>query len=84
MHEFGHTIDSKRLGLAYLFAVGIPSLISAGTNKDIPGTFTTTHRIKPYEMRATTYAEEYFGAYYGISWSYPYQSAIVRDYYPTY
>lgn len=28
MHEFGHTIDSLRLGWIYLIAVGLPSLIS--------------------------------------------------------
>ena len=29
MHEYGHTIDSRILGLSYLFAIGIPSLNSA-------------------------------------------------------
>ena len=83
MHEYGHTIDSKRLGFAYLFAVGIPSMISAGNAQSIPGTHYTTHRIKPYEIRASTYAKEYFGNHYGISWSYRFRAATIEDYLPT-
>lgn len=29
MHEYGHTIDSRRYGPAYLFAIGVSSLNSA-------------------------------------------------------
>ncbi len=35
MHEYGHTIDSRRHGFAYLFAVGIPSILSADKAKRI-------------------------------------------------
>lgn len=31
-HEWGHTIQSKLLGLLYLFIIGIPSLIHAGVH----------------------------------------------------
>lgn len=28
MHEYGHTFQSMRFGLSYLFAVGAPSLLN--------------------------------------------------------
>ncbi len=31
-HEFGHTWQSRLLGPFYIFIIGIPSIISAGTN----------------------------------------------------
>ncbi|GIZ15993.1 hypothetical protein RCZ15_13810 [Capnocytophaga catalasegens] len=34
MHEYEHYIDSQAFGLSYLFAVGIPSLISAATSSE--------------------------------------------------
>ena len=37
MHEYGHYIDSQRMGLTYLINVGLPSLISAGTSEEIDG-----------------------------------------------
>ena len=77
MHEYGHIIDSKHYGLSYLFAVGIPSVISAKNNKCIPGKPVGTHRYKPYEMRANQNASIYFWDHYGIDWS-PYE-----PYYPT-
>ena len=82
MHEYGHTIDGRKRGFAYLFTVGIPSIISA-KNASPMGTFTSTHSFAPYEMRANRNAERYFGKYYGISWKDKYLLADYEAYYPT-
>jgi hypothetical protein len=36
MHEYGHTVDSRLFGVSYLFAIGVPSAISAGNSKTVP------------------------------------------------
>ena len=85
MHEYGHTIDSRRYGPAYLFAIGIPSLISASSNKKatwtspITGKTNTTlkHSIRKYEMRANRNADNYFYQNYGVNW------ISYEDKYPT-
>jgi RHS repeat-associated protein len=84
MHEFGHTKDSRRLGPIYLFAVGLPSLISAGNPEDVDGEpdGVTTHDFRVYEMRANRYAADYFGKYYGVNWSTLYRSGTIETYYP--
>ena len=82
MHEYGHTIDGRKRGFAYLFTVGVPSIISA-KNASPMGTFTSTHSFAPYEMRANRNAERYFGKYYGISWKDKYLLADYEAYYPT-
>lgn len=71
MHEYGHTFDSHNYGLAYLFAVGVPSLISAAGASPIDREpfGVTTHDFKPYEMRANRHASRYFSKYYGVDWS---------------
>lgn len=77
MHEFGHMIDSQTWGLAYLFAIGIPSLMSAMNLKLITqwdgkpvnnylGLF--THQVYWTEMRANRRAAKYFKEHYGIDW----------------
>ncbi len=69
-HEFGHSIDSKRLGPLYLFLVGIPSLISAWKNKPvwIEGKRYYTHDLKSYEIRANHLANEYRRNKYNQNW----------------
>lgn len=84
MHEYGHTFDSKRLGPIYLFAVGLPSLISASNAEQVKGepTNVTTHDFRVYEMRANKYAADYFGKYYGVDWLTLYKSGTIETYYP--
>jgi hypothetical protein len=67
MHEYGHTRDSRLFGISYLFAVGIPSLISAKNAKPIEGESVSTHAFKWYEMRANKQAAKYFKKY-GVGW----------------
>ena len=83
MHEYGHTIDSRSYGPAYLFAIGIPSLISVSNNAPVPGKIAWSHDYKPYEMRANRNAVKYFGKYYGVSWSNPYLLYDIETYFPT-
>ena len=45
MHEYGHTIDGRLWGLSYLFAIGIPSIISAANASPISGKFADTHGL---------------------------------------
>ncbi len=84
MHEYGHTFDSKRLGPIYLFAVGLPSLISANNATQVEGEpyGVTTHDFRVYEMRANKYAADYFGKYYGVDWLTLYRSGNIETYYP--
>ena len=83
MHEYGHTIDGRLWGLSYLFAIGIPSIISAANASPISGKFADTHDYTSYEMRANRKAKRYFGRYYGVSWKTKYRSADYEAYYPT-
>lgn len=61
MHEFGHTADSQRFGWAYLFVIGLPSLISAFGKGN--------HNVFWTELRANRHAKRYFAKYYSISWN---------------
>lgn len=49
-HEYGHTFQSQRLGLSYLFALGLPSLFSANSDN---------HDTKWYELQANRWAWRY-------------------------
>jgi RHS repeat-associated protein len=69
MHEYGHTIDSRVFGLSYLFAIGIPSLISADKSKPTEGGL-TTHKKYWTEIRANKRAKKYFEKYYGVDWNF--------------
>jgi hypothetical protein len=60
MHEYGHTIDSRIFGPAYLFAIGIPSIISAKKQDGNHYEFWT-------EKRANRHAAKYFKKY-GVDW----------------
>jgi hypothetical protein len=87
MHEYGHTFDSRTFGFSYLFAVGIPSLISANNSNPVSGKLYSTHDIFWTELRANKRAKKYFGKYYGIDWNIatsPYYRGTFEDNYPTY
>jgi hypothetical protein len=80
MHEYGHMIDSRTFGWSYLFAVGIPSLISADNSKRISGNNPnnlSTHDVYWTELRANRRAARYFRRHYGVNWS-----GILFDGYP--
>jgi RHS repeat-associated protein len=62
MHEYGHTVDSRLFGLSYLFAIGIPSGISASKHDG-------THKSYWTETRANRRAARYFKRHYGVEWS---------------
>ncbi|MDR2423293.1 MAG: RHS repeat-associated core domain-containing protein [Prevotellaceae bacterium] len=67
MHEYGHTIQSRQWGIAYLFAIGISSLISAGTSQRILDNL-STHDVYWTETQANRRAAKYFKRYYGVDW----------------
>ena len=63
MHEYGHTIQGRRYGFAYLFAIGIPSLKSAKNSSPIVtplGNMSSTHKLKWFEREASRYGRNYF------------------------
>ena len=68
MHEYGHKIDSSKYGLSYLFAIGIPSAITAIANKSIPGSPLYTHNNTIHEISANKNASKYFSKF-GVNWS---------------
>ncbi|GHV28403.1 hypothetical protein FACS1894176_10930 [Bacteroidia bacterium] len=77
MHEYGHTLDSQGWGPLYLFAIGIPSAISAWTSDYISkwdGKYITNphglyeHDVYWTERRANKRAAKYFKKYYDIDW----------------
>ena len=76
MHEYGHTIQGRRYGLAYLFSIGIPSLRSDKNSGPHP-LYKSTHCAKWFEMEASTYAKNYFGA----DWN---NIPNINFYHPTY
>lgn len=72
MHEYGHYIDSQSFGLAYLFAIGAPSLVSAmrsGGPSSPEGFPISYHSYFWTETRANRNAARYFGRHYGVNWS---------------
>ncbi len=79
MHEYGHYIDSQSWGLSYIFAIGIPSILSAEYSDGTPiskweGKYVSNlnnlrrHQVRKYEMRANKNASKYFGKYYDVNW----------------
>ncbi len=63
-HEYGHTFQSQRLGLSYLFAIGIPSAFSAAGSGN--------HSERWYEMQANRWAWRYADKHgYMENWIYP-------------
>jgi len=55
-HEYGHYIQSQNMGPAYLFAVGIPSLVSTTQEKGL-------HKYSKVERDANYLALKYFSRY---------------------
>ena len=71
MHEYGHSIDSKRYGPTYLPVVGLFSLISAsgnGIETSLEGFPRWLHNSYWTETSANRNASEYFGVHGGVSW----------------
>ena len=56
-HEYGHTIQSRKLGIAYLPIVGVPSLIGSVVEK-IPGS-NHKHNNEWYEVWANILSNDY-------------------------
>ena len=58
-HEYGHYLQSRFIGPAYLLFIGVPSLFSVtyANITNIPG----YHRSKWYEQWATREANKFFG-----------------------
>ena len=76
-HEYGHYIQSQQYGWAYLTAIGLPSLKSAGQNNN--------HKFQPYEVDANRRSDEYLtknvATYSGwISSSHPLPSSTTPGY----
>ena len=69
MHEYGHYIDSQRMGLTYLINVGLPSFFSAMSDEKEDGIY--KHNYRWYEMNANKNANKYFNKHYGnrVDWS---------------
>lgn len=87
MHEYGHYIQSQKIGLCYLFNIGIPSISSADESAVIgskinPATGEsinrTTHSIFWTETTANDEAARYFGSKYNVLW----ESALESYSYP--
>lgn len=69
MHEYGHTIQSKRWGPLYLFSIGLPSLVSQWFNN--MNWFEHDHNYFYSEIWANRNALIYFSDEYGaINWNY--------------
>jgi hypothetical protein len=92
MHEYGHTIDSRNFGIAYLFAIGIPSAISASRSEQAEGEYdgVYTHDLYWTEIRANKLAKNYFEKYYGVDWNMLFhiwgwknQNTTIETFYPT-
>jgi RHS repeat-associated protein len=71
MHEYGHYIDSRYWGEAYLLCIGIPSGFSAAFSSPVPGQSYSKHDIFYTELRANKRARKYFEKNYGINWNFP-------------
>ena len=71
LHEYGHTIQSQLTGFAYLFAIGLPSLISCSNSAHIGRDpyQASTHDYFYTETWANRIASWYFAKYYGYEWN---------------
>ncbi len=69
MHEYGHYLQSQKMGIEYLVKVGIPSIFSAQNSELIHNRpNVSTHDVKWYERDANKLASYYF-ARDGVDWS---------------
>lgn len=62
MHEYGHYLQSQKVVLAYLFVVGVPSLVSAMGNAN-------KHKTHWMEKDASTRAAAFFDAFEDNAWT---------------
>lgn len=56
-HEYGHTLQSKKLGPLYLFVIGIPSLIWAGCFKK----YRKKNKVSYYDFYTEKWADKLGG-----------------------
>jgi hypothetical protein len=70
MHEYGHYIDSRSWGVAYLPGIGVPSIFSAAGSEWQYNKGYSTHDEYWTEMSANRRAEKYFKKYYNVYWTY--------------
>lgn len=74
-HEYGHYLQSQTFGLAYLFMVGVPSIISASQHNH--------HMYQKYErdasLRAFLYFNKYEEGFYKTAEGYKNQSLLPLD-----
>ncbi|MDR2836888.1 MAG: hypothetical protein LBV69_12005 [Bacteroidales bacterium] len=68
-YEYGHYLDGMRWGPIYLFAIGMPSIISGGKATSLSAPPFTTHRSYWTERRANRRAKKYFEKHLGIDWN---------------
>lgn len=76
MHEYGHYLQSKSYGPSYLFVIGLPSLMSAGSSRYVMRVIInknedvslSTHDLRWYEMDANRRAASYFDMEDKESW----------------
>ena len=66
MHEFGHTVQSRRWGPFYLFVIGIPSVISQLF--ELWGWFRHRHDDLYAERWANRNTKRYFTQNYDVDW----------------
>ena len=65
LHEYGHSIQSNILGVAYLLAIGVPSL-GSGIRADIDDSY--SHSYFFTELWANRLGNRYFNGYYEYIW----------------
>ena len=85
MHEYGHYIQSQVFGLSYLFAVGVPSLISASGASQVSGEprGVSTHDFRWYERQANRNAARYFRRHFEVDWNTePWRGWTYETFYP--
>jgi RHS repeat-associated protein len=71
MHEYGHTLQSRKWGPLYIQVPGSLSGIDMLFNWDDPWEDNTRfikHDIRWYETAANSLASDYFEKYYGVEW----------------
>ena len=62
VHEYGHYMQAQRMGIGFMYIVGIPSLLSAA---HITTTGDMTHSERWFEVDASTLGAKHFDKLYG-------------------
>ena len=62
VHEYGHYMQAQRMGIGFVYIVGIPSLLSAA---QITTTGDMTHSERWFEVDASTLGAKHFDKHYG-------------------